>query len=317
MGRGILVVGSLNMDLSVSMETMPVVGETVLGLGLSYQAGGKGANQACAAGRLEDREDQGGRVKMLGCVGRDEFGNRQMESLRAAGVDTSYIKRSDGQPTGTAVIYVDQQGNNSIVVVPGANRECGVQYLAAQRELFEWCSCIVLQMEIPEEAVLYAARLGRELGKTVILNPAPAPESLSDELLGMVDYLTPNETELAKISGCPGEDMESVRAGAKTLIRRGVKQVIVTMGSQGALLVSEDGEKLYPARRVKPIDTTAAGDCFNGAFAAALAEGMDEGEAVCFANAAASIAVTRAGAQSSMPVRAEVEACFGQRAECI
>ena len=311
MGKGILVIGSLNMDLSVSMDAMPVVGETILGNGLAYQAGGKGANQACAAGRL------GGQVKILGCVGQDAFGNRQIESLKASGVDTSYIKVSQDQPTGTAVIYVDRQGNNSIVVVPGANRECSAEYLSTRRELFEWCSCIVLQMEIPEAAVLYAARLGRKLGKTVILNPAPAPDRIPDELLGLVDYLTPNETELAKLSKSQGEDLESVRAGAKELIRRGVKQVIVTMGSQGALLVNRDSENMYPARRVKAVDTTAAGDCFNGAFAAALAEGMTEGEAVCFANAAASIAVTREGAQSSIPTRAEVEGCFRQRAECI
>ncbi len=311
MGKGILVIGSLNMDLSISMDAMPVVGETILGNGLAYQAGGKGANQACAAGLL------GGQVKMLGCVGQDEFGDRQVEGLKASGVDTSYIKRSKSQPTGTAVIYVDRRGNNSIVVIPGANRECGVQYLSSRRELFEWCGCIVLQMEIPDEAVLYAARLGRELGKTVILNPAPAPDSLPDELLSLVDYLTPNETELAKLSGSQGVDLESVKAGARTLIRRGVRRVIVTMGSQGALLVSGDSERMYPARKVAAVDTTAAGDCFNGAFAAALAEGKTEGEAVCFANAAAAIAVTREGAQSSIPTRAEVEGRCWQRAGCI
>lgn len=305
MSRGILVVGSLNMDMSVHMETMPAVGETVLGDGLGYQMGGKGANQACACGRL------GGDVKILGCVGRDEFGSRQIESLGAAGVDALGLRQSPGLPTGTAVIYVDRNGDNSIVVIPGANRECGEQYLREQDELFRWCGIIVLQMEIPMEAVLYAARRGRELGKTVILNPAPAP----DELLGLVDYLTPNETELAKLSGIAAVGQTDLKRAARLLIEKGVKKVLVTLGEQGALLVDGETERLYPARQVESVDTTAAGDCFNGALATALAEGMAEDEAIRFANLAASLAVTRKGAQSSLPDREEVERLSGDSRE--
>ena len=309
MSRGILVVGSLNMDMSVHMETMPAVGETVLGDGLGYQMGGKGANQACACGRL------GGEVKILGCVGRDEFGSRQIESLEAAGVDASGLRQSPGLPTGPAVIYVDGNGDNSIVVIPGANRECGEQYLRERDELFQWCGIVVLQMEIPMEAVLYAARRGRELGKTVILNPAPAPDRLPDELLGLVDYLTPNETELAKLSGIAAMGQADLKRAARRLIEKGVKKVLVTLGEQGALLVDGETERLYPARQVESVDTTAAGDCFNGALATALAEGMAEDEAIRFANLAASLAVTRKGAQSSLPDREEVERLSGDNRE--
>lgn len=301
MSRGILVVGSLNMDMSVHMEAMPAVGETVLGDDLGYQMGGKGANQACACGRL------GGDVKILGCVGRDEFGDRQAESLQAAGVDAAYLRRSPESPTGTAVIYVDKNGDNSIVVIPGANRECSEQYLRECEDLFLWCDIIVLQMEIPLEAVLYAAGRGRELGKTVILNPAPAPDCLPDELYELVDYLTPNETELAKLSGVGSDSLEDIKRGARLLIGKGVKRVIVTLGEQGALAVDGESERLYPSRRVISVDTTAAGDCFNGALATGLAEGMAEDQAIRFANLAASLAVTRQGAQSSLPSRAEVE----------
>jgi len=301
MSRGILVVGSLNMDMSVHMDAMPSVGETILGYDLSYQMGGKGANQACASGRL------GGDVKMLGCVGQDEFGGRQAESLQAAGVDASFLKRSPGSSTGMAVIYVDKNGDNNIVVIQGANQECSEQYLREQDELFQWCDIIMLQMEIPVDAVLYAARRGRELGKTVILNPAPAPDHLPEELYGLVDYLTPNETELAKLSGVRSDSLEEMKRGARLLIGKGVTRVIVTLGEQGALLVDKESEQLYPSRKVNSVDTTAAGDCFNGALAVGLAEGMREDEAIRFANLAASLAVTRQGAQSSLPFRKEVE----------
>lgn len=301
MKKGILVIGSLNMDISVEMSKMPVVGETVLGKAISYKTGGKGANQACAAGML------GGEVRMLGCIGPDEFGRKLAESLRNAGVETGYLKKSRDQPTGTAVIYVDQNGDNSIVVIPGANRECDTAYLKAQDEQFQWCDYVVLQMEIPYNAVWYAVKRAKELGKTVILNPAPAPESIPEEIFGLTDYITPNETELATLSGMAGEDQEAVRCGAESLIQKGVGNVAVTLGERGAMLVRADGERFYPARKVNAVDTTAAGDCFNGALAAALAEGQKEDQALRFANLAASIAVTRKGAQESLPGRDELE----------
>lgn len=297
MKKGILVIGSLNMDLSIDLAKMPVTGETILGRGIAYKAGGKGANQACAAGKL------GGRVRMLGCVGQDEFGQKLVKSLSESGVETDYIKESRDLPTGTAVIYVDDNGDNSIVVIPGANMACDIEYLKAQDEQFHWCDYVVLQMEIPYEAVWYSVKRAKELGKTVILNPAPAPDKIPEEILSLVDYLTPNETEIIALNGKSKDD---IREGAEKLLSRGVSNVIATLGDRGALLVNQYGETFYPARKVVSVDTTAAGDCFNGAMVAALAEGQSEAEAILFANMASSIAVTRKGAQESLPIREEV-----------
>lgn len=297
MKKGILVIGSLNMDLSIDLAKMPVTGETILGRGIAYKAGGKGANQACAAGRL------GGRVRMLGCVGQDEFGQKLVKSLSESGVETDYIKESRDLPTGTAVIYVDDNGDNSIVVIPGANMACDIEYLKEQDEQFHWCDYVVLQMEIPYEAVWYSVKRAKELGKMVILNPAPAPDEIPEEILSLVDYLTPNETEIIALNGKSKDD---IREGAEKLLSRGVSNVIATLGDRGALLVNRYGETFYPARKVVSVDTTAAGDCFNGAMVAALAEGQSEAEAILFANIASSIAVTRKGAQESLPIREEV-----------
>ena len=297
MKKGILVIGSLNMDLSIDLAKMPVTGETILGRGIAYKAGGKGANQACAAGKL------GGRVRMLGCVGQDEFGQKLVKSLSESGVETDYIKESRDLPTGTAVIYVDDNGDNSIVVIPGANLACDIEYLKEQDEQFHWCDYVVLQMEIPYEAVWYSVKRAKELGKMVILNPAPAPDEIPEEILSLVDYLTPNETEIIALNGKSKDD---IREGAEKLLSRGVSNVIATLGDRGALLVNRYGETFYPARKVVSVDTTAAGDCFNGAMVAALAEGQSEAEAILFANIASSIAVTRKGAQESLPIREEV-----------
>lgn len=302
MKRGILVIGSLNMDMSVDMAKMPVVGETVLGEAVSYKTGGKGANQACAAGKL------GGEVRMLGCIGQDEFGRRLVESLQGSGVETKYLKESGSQPTGLAVICVDHEGNNSIVVIPGANKECNVEYLKARDEQFQWCDYVVLQMEIPHDAVWYGVKRAKELGKTVILNPAPAPEAIPEDIFSLIDYITPNETELAALSQMGGEDQEAVRQAAGFFIQRGIPNVVVTLGDKGAMAVGADKERFYPARRAEAVDTTAAGDCFNGALAAALAEGQEKDQAIRFANLASSIAVTRKGAQESLPNREELEA---------
>lgn len=297
MKKGILVIGSLNMDLSIDLAKMPVTGETILGRGIAYKAGGKGANQACAAGKL------GGRVRMLGCVGQDEFGQKLVKSLSESGVETDYIKESRDLPTGTAVIYVDDNGDNSIVVIPGANMACDIEYLKEQDEQFHWCDYVVLQMEIPYEAVWYSVKRAKELGKMVILNPAPAPDEIPEEILSLVDYLTPNETEIIALNGKSKDD---IREGAEKLLSRGVSNVIATLGDRGTLLVNRYGETFYPARKVVSVDTTAAGDCFNGAMVAALAEGQSEAEAILFANIASSIAVTRKGAQESLPIREEV-----------
>ena len=244
---------------------------------------------------------------MLGCIGQDEFGRKLLESLGDSNVKTEYLKESADQPTGMAVIYVDHNGDNSIVVIPGANRECDVEYLKSRDEQFRWCDYIVLQMEIPYDAVWYAVKRGKELGKTVILNPAPAPESIPEEIYPLIDYITPNETELATLSGIGREEQKDVIRGAGSLLQKGVNNVVVTLGDKGAMAAGKGGEQFYPARKVKAVDTTAAGDCFNGALAAALAEGQKEEAAINFANQASSIAVTRKGAQESLPQREELE----------
>jgi len=295
----ILVAGSLNMDLRFSMKRMPLEGETVLGDGLLYNPGGKGANQAAAAAKL------GGDVAMLGCVGRDGFGDTLAKSLADCGCDVSALRRVTA-PTGTASIYVDEMGRNSIVVIAGANAYCDVEYLKECEDALKNCSILMLQLEIPYDAVWYLAKKARALGKTVILNPAPAPDSIPKDVLKCVDWLTPNETELARLSGMPCEEPSQIEEAAAKLQRAGVKNVLVTVGSHGAYLCTEAASELVPTQHVKAVDTTAAGDCFNGAFAVALSEGRTALQAVEFANRAASISVTREGAQSSLPLRSEV-----------
>lgn len=291
------------MDIVVESEHMPRIGETILGKTLSRVPGGKGANQACAAGKA----GAGGRIKMLGCIGSDEFGSIQKENLSACGVDISKLNVSGSQPTGTAIIHVDEGGDNSIVVIQGANNECDVAYLQEQEDAFQECDIVMMQMEIPLEAIHYAVHKSAQLKKTVILNPAPAPKELSQDILSCTDYLIPNETELNRLAGLESNTLETYREGAKKLLEQGVKHVIVTMGDQGCLCVNDKGMEQFPARKVKAVDTTAAGDCFCGAFAVALAEGKSNQEAICFANIASSIAVTRNGAQTSLPDRNEIE----------
>lgn len=300
MGKQILVVGSLNMDIVVEMSEMPKCGETVLGENLSYVPGGKGANQACAIGRL------GGNVSMLGCVGNDSFGKIQMESLSHCGVCMDYVQE-EKILTGTAVIFVDKDGSNSIVVLSGANKCCDIEYIKKREWLLKEADFVMFQMEIPTETVYYGLRRAKELGKKTLLNPAPVPESIPDEIWNQIDYLTPNETELMKLTGIKDTSENNIRKGAKSLIEKGVKNILVTLGERGAFFINEEMEQYFPARSVQAIDTTAAGDCFNGAFVMALAEGKNIEEAIKFANIASSITVTRKGAQSSIPYRDEVK----------
>ena len=290
------------MDIVMEMKCMPKKGETILGESLTYSPGGKGANQAFAAGML------GGNAMMLGCVGRDSMGDQLRENMQKSGTDISGIAQVENKPTGVAAIYVDENGDNSIVVISGANSICDATYLKQNDDLFKQSDYVLFQMEIPAEAVYYGIRRAKELGKTVILNPAPAPDGLPADILQKIDYLTPNETETLKLSGLTEMSEESLLTGAEELLKKGVKNVIVTMGDKGALLVNDEGKNLYPTRKVKAVDTTAAGDCFNAAFAVGLSEGMSHEEAIRFANTASSISVTRKGAQGSIPSRKEVDA---------
>ena len=304
MKKQILIIGSLNMDIVVGMKRMPLPGETVLGNSISYVPGGKGANQAFAAGKL------GGKAVMLGCVGADETGSRLIGNLGESGTDIGYIAQIDGVPSGTAPIFVDGQGNNSIVVVAGANACCNTAYLMKNESLIRESDYVIFQMEIPEDAVFYGIQKAAEYGKTVILNPAPAPDELPEDIFQWIDYFTPNETELLKLGGLKELTEENVRLAAHRFVQRGIKNVIVTMGDKDVLLVNSEREQSFPARKVEAVDTTAAGDCFNGALAVGLSEGMDLDHAIRFANTASSIAVTRKGAQSSIPDRAEVDSLF-------
>lgn len=302
MRQPILIIGSLNMDMVIDMQRMPLKSETVMGRSLSYIPGGKGANQAFAVGMM------GGRAAMLGCVGGDSLGRQLKENIQKSGTSAEGIAEREHSHTGIATIYVDDEGANSIVVVPGANSDCDVAYLKAHDDMIRACAYVVLQMEIPYDAIYYAVARAKELGKTVVLNPAPAPERIPPEILAQVDYLTPNETEVARLTGQKDLSMESILAGAHALLDQGVQHVLVTLGDKGALLVDDGGETHFPARKVSAVDTTAAGDCFNGAFVVGLSEGMDHAQAIRLANMASSIAVTRKGAQTSIPTRQEVDA---------
>lgn len=303
MNKKILVIGSLNMDMVIPVKELPQRGETILGGSPDYIPGGKGANQACAAGKL------GGSVTMLGKVGKDAMGRTLKENLAAAGVDVSPVEETPDAPTGMAVIYVSETGSNSIVVIPGANALCDAAYIQANEDLIAASDIIVLQLEIPYEAVFRAIELAKKHGRLVVLNPAPAPDSLPLEVIAKLDYFTPNETELARIAGLPVGGVEEAIAAGKKLVSQGVGTVLATLGEAGALLVTSQEAKVIPTLRVKAVDTTAAGDTFNGAFVTALAEGMDEAAAITFGNKAAAISVTRKGAQTSIPTRAEADAC--------
>lgn len=305
----VVVVGSLNVDYVVRVPRFPQPGETLTGSRFETFAGGKGANQACAAARL------GARVTLVGQVGQDAPGDWVVGQLDRVGVDTSAVRRDPGSTTGIALITVADDGQNTIVLVPGANGTFETQWLDRQGTALVGARCVLLQLEIPDAVVLEAAKRGRAAGACVLLDPAPA-RPVSDDLLACCDYVTPNESELAALAGYApvaslGEG-EAVRL-AESLCRRVRGKVLVKMGAAGALLVGPDGVRAWAAPVVQALDTTAAGDCFNGAFAVALAEGVPEDEAGRFATFAASLSVTRAGAQPSLPTLAEVQAFMAPR----
>ncbi|HEU0185687.1 MAG TPA: ribokinase [Blastocatellia bacterium] len=305
----IVVIGSLNADLVVRLERMPAPGETVTGTDFSVFPGGKGANQACAVARL------GAASAMVGRVGADHYGEWLKDSLASSGVDVSFVQKDTSASSGTAVISVDAVGQNQIVIIPGANDAFLPEHLEQCGDLIASAGIVLLQLEIPQETVEAAARLAKASGATVILDPAPA-QPVSGEILNLVDYLTPNETELAALTGVQSSEKfsrEYTVSAAQSLRARGARKVIVKMGSLGALLVAEKEELFWPALPVVAIDTTAAGDAFNAAFAFALLKGHSEFEAGDWATAAAACSVTRKGAQPSLPTFEEVEAMLKQR----
>jgi ribokinase len=292
----ILVVGSLNADLVVRVPRFPAPGETISGGDLLTLPGGKGANQAVAAARL------GGNVAMLGRVGDDQFGKMLVDNLLRFQVDVSRVLPSSS-PTGTAVVVVDENGQNSIVLSAGANGTVTPQDI----EMAPKAKIMLIQLEIPLESVLAAARWGKKEGMFVILNPAPA-QPLPDELVATVDLIVPNEIELSLLTGLPVSDYDTAQAALRALQARGARQVIVTMGERGALaLMDADSGYFVAAHSVKVVDTTAAGDAFIGGLALALARDTLFPAALEYANACGALAVTRSGAQPSLPTAAEVQ----------
>jgi len=294
-GKPIVVVGSINMDLVAHTPRIPVPGETIIGTGFSTTPGGKGANQAVAAARL------GYPTHMIGKVGRDVYGPALIDNLAQAGVNTASIEAVDG-PSGVAPIVVADNGQNPIVVVPGANGLVDPASIDRHADLIRSAGMVLCQLEIPMATISHVLALCSEAGVPVMLDPAPAAP-LPEAVWTQVAWFTPNETESAFYLG----ESQNVEDGAKHLLARGLKGVVLKRGSEGSFVAVAAGKSAWvPPFKVNVVDTVGAGDCFNGAFAVALLEGLDPWSAARFASAAAAISVSRRGAQASMPSRAEV-----------
>jgi ribokinase len=292
----VVVVGSANMDLVTRVPRFPLPGETVLGSRFATFTGGKGANQACAIARL------GGRPRFIGKVGNDSFGLQIISSLRQAGVDTSNVFAEQDLVTGTAMITVTESGDNTIVVAAGANGRVDPDFVNERMAQFEF-QTVLMQLETPIPTVMEIIRKG----KLAILNPAPAtvlPHEIYDDL----DWITPNETETERLTGVTPCDPNSCRQAAQWFLDRGVRNVVITLGAKGSYLYNGEIDTHCPTIEVKAIDTTAAGDAFNGALAMFLNEGRNPQNAVLIANRAGALATTKLGAQASLPTRDELRA---------
>ena len=297
--KNICVIGSLNMDLVVNVDTMPKPGQTIIGSNFKEVPGGKGANQAVAMARLN------GNVSMIGKVGEDGFGQTLINSLKNDNVDTTYIQTTKGA-TGVALITVDKNAQNSIVVSPGANFEVKEDDIDNNIEAIKNSDIVVLQLETPLNTIKYALNKAKELNKYTILNPAPAVK-LDDEIIKNVDLLTPNETELEIISGVSIETEEDIQRAAQIMIEKGVKELIVTLGSKGSLYINKEKSMFKKAYKVEAVDTTAAGDSYTGALAVALSQNKGMEDAMDFASKVGALSVLKEGAQSSLPTLEDVE----------
>lgn len=295
----IVVIGSSNTDMVVQSEHLPRPGESVLGGDFMMAGGGKGANQAIAVARM------GHNVVFSAAVGRDMFGDAAVAGYQLFGVDTSYIVRKD-TPSGIALIMVDGAGQNSISVALGANNCLTAEDVMPALESVSAGDIVLLQLEIPMSTVDACVAVAAAKGAKVVLNPAPAAV-VSEQTLSKLYLITPNQTEAQTLTGIEVVDEASATAAAKALTAKGVERVVITMGSQGSLLYEDGVSEIIPAHKVSAVDTTAAGDVYNGALCAAIAEGMSLGDALRFATKAAAISVTRAGAQPSVPSREEVD----------
>ncbi len=296
----IVVIGSSNTDMVVKSSRIPQPGETVLGGTFMLAAGGKGANQAVAAARL------GGDVIFITRLGKDIFSEQALENFKRDQIDTTGITRDPDHPSGVALIMVDEHGENIISVAPGANMQLRPEHVENLRDQIIDSQIILMQLEIPLSVVESAARLGKQQQISVILNPAPAT-TLPPDLLANISILTPNRTEAELLSGSAITDEKSAILAARKIQEMGVQSIILTMGSQGALVVHQNEAVMIPAFPIHPVDTTAAGDAFNGALAVALAQHKSLLEAVRFANAVAALAASKMGAQPSLPYKNEVE----------
>ena len=297
--KNICVIGSLNMDLVVNVDKMPKPGQTIIGSNFKEVPGGKGANQAVAMARLN------GNVSMIGKVGEDGFGQTLINALKNDKVDTTYIKTTKGA-TGVALITVDNNAQNSIVVSPGANFEVKEEDIDNNIEAIKNSDIVVLQLETPLNTIKYALKKSKELNKYTILNPAPALK-LDDEIIKNVDLLTPNETELEIISGVSIEIEEDIQKAAQIMIEKGVKELIVTLGSKGSLYINKEKSIFKKAYKVEAVDTTAAGDSYTAALAVALSKDQSIEEAMDFASKVGALSVLKEGAQSSLPTLEDVE----------
>ncbi|WP_251392534.1 ribokinase [Mediterraneibacter agrestimuris] len=289
----IAIVGSMNMDMILHADRIPLKGETIHGKSIEYQPGGKGANQAAAIAKL------GGDVTMFGCVGNDAAGRQLIDNLMECGVNTSYIEILENVPTGQAVIMIGES-DNSIIIIAGANDRVDISYVEKHRKEILEADIVVLQNEIPEETVWYTIRMCHEENKIIVWNPAPARKA-EPEIIDMVTYITPNEHEVGIIWEKKPEEIADLQKQYR-------EKLIVTQGEKG-VSVSADGEQIttIPAMQVEVVDTTGAGDTLNGAFCVGIADGMDEIQALGFANVAAGLSVKKCGAQKGMPCREEVE----------
>lgn len=300
--KQILVVGSSNTDMVIKSNDLPRPGETVLGGVFFMNPGGKGANQAVACARL------GGNVTFVCKTGNDIFGHQSQQQFEEEDINTSYVFSDLNKPSGVALIFVDETGENSISVASGSNSSLQPRDISLAGEAVEKADLVLIQLEIPMETVEFTAKLAKEKGKMVILNPAPAPSiPLSPDLLKNIYLINPNQIEAEIISGIKVIDVDTAVLAAIKIYEMGVPNVIITLGSKGALLYDGVNSEFISGYKVKATDSTGAGDCFSGALAIAISEGFALSDAVRFANKAAAISVTKQGAQSSLPYRAEVD----------